>query len=61
MNFYSASVALLWTTAMGFAAPSTVGRREPVQVRVSLRDVEREAVAARTHDGTNHRCRSAVL
>jgi hypothetical protein len=29
MNFYSASVALLWATAMRCAAPATAGSRRP--------------------------------
>jgi UrcA family protein len=48
MNFYSASVALLWTTAMGFSAPATARDPDSVQATVSLRDVDLETVAGKT-------------
>jgi len=48
VNFYSVSVALLWTTAMGFATPSTGGERESVQVTVSLRDLDLETLPGKT-------------
>jgi UrcA family protein len=40
MNFYSASVVLLWTTAMGLTAPAAAGSRETSSMRISLRDVD---------------------
>jgi len=40
MNFYSASVALLWTTAMGLAVPAANGSQQTASTRISLRDVD---------------------
>jgi UrcA family protein len=40
MNFHSASVALLWTTAMGLTVPAAVGSQETASTRISLRDVD---------------------
>lgn len=40
MNFYSASVALLWTTAMGLGVPAADGSQETASMRISLRDVD---------------------
>jgi hypothetical protein len=35
MNFYSASVVLLWTTAMGLATSSTTGNPQSVRTVVT--------------------------
>lgn len=48
MNFYSASVALLYATAMGFSAPSAAGDPESVQATLSLRDVDLETIEGKT-------------
>lgn len=48
MNFYSASVALLYATAMGFSAPSAARDPESVQTTVLQSDVNLETVAGKT-------------
>jgi UrcA family protein len=49
MNFYSASVALLWTTAMGLSAPAAHGSRETAATKkMPFIDVELPAPLGHT-------------
>jgi hypothetical protein len=67
MNFYSASVALLWTTAMGLRAPAAVRSQEVASIslriagparrlRAPIRNSSRVGDAAPLSAGTQLEC-----